>query len=298
MGTTPPTGTTRRPRRLRRAAPVLAGLALLAGVVHLTSCMDRLFVYPVRAATEPPPGLRDVRDVWFAGPGGARLHGWLLPGAGEGPRPGVLHVHGNAGNVESHVDFTSYLAAAGFTVLVFDYRGYGRSEGRAAWRREALVADAHAALDALRARPEVDPDRVAVYGHSLGGAVGLTMLAERPEPRCAVIESGFASWRDVAGDALGWIGGPLAWLLVSDRARPEDAARAIGRPLLVVHGDADEIVPVEHGRRLAAAAGDGARLLELEGGGHNTLLHTHPALPRAVVAFLREHLEADPPGDP
>ena len=113
-------------------------------------------------------------------------------------------------------------------------------------------------------------------------------MEERPEIAAAVIESAFASWRDVAAAAVAWGSEPgviarlVAGALIRDHQRPEDAIARIDRPVLVVHGGADHIVPVSHGRRLAAAGGS-AELLELPGGDHNTLRDSHPDLDDRIV---------------
>jgi dipeptidyl aminopeptidase/acylaminoacyl peptidase len=270
-------------------------LLVVGAILCVSGVLERLFYHP-DAGTTPLPGIVAGEEAMtFTSADGTTLHGWFLPAVREGAgRPGlaptVLHVHGNAGNITSHIGFTDYLPSSGFNLMVFDYRGYGQSHGRAT-RRDDLIADTAAALAALRGRPDVDPDRIALYAQSLGGAIGLNVMADHPEIRAAVVESPFASWRDIAADALG--GGPIARgiarLAIPDWRRPDAAIAAIDRPVLIVHGDADRIVPVEHGRRLAAA-GPTAELIELPDGGHNTLRHTHPEIERIVVRFLREHL--------
>jgi pimeloyl-ACP methyl ester carboxylesterase len=125
-------------------------------------------------------------------------------------------------------------------------------------------------------------------------------MAEREEIRCAVIASAFTSWREMAASAVGGrkpgpIAKLLASLLIPDHRRPIDAIASIDRPILILHGNADSIVPVTHGRALAAA-GPTAELRELEGGDHNTLRSTHPQIDRMVVEFFRAHLVG--PGEP
>ncbi len=276
---------------------LVAGLGLL--VLSATGFMERLFYQPRAADTVPPdhlPWLAAAETVWFESPDGTRLHGWLIhaaDGTSVAEAPTILHAHGNAGNMEGHSWFTEYLPPAGFNVFLFDFRGYGRSEGRAV-RRGPLIDDTEAALDALLARGDIDPGRIGLYGQSLGGALGLNVMAHRPELRAAVIESSFTSWREVAASALG--GEPpgpvsrlLAGMLIGDGRRPDRAAAEIERPILLLHGTADRVVPIEHGRRLAAA-GPTIRLIELRGGDHNDLRSSHPEIEQMVVEFFHGHL--------
>lgn len=274
----------------------LLGAVILVLVLWTTGCMERLFYYPTQGATYPPPHLSTAESVTFQSGDGTKLHGWFIPAHNvSSPRdaPTILHVHGNAGNIESHVWFTDYLPEAGFNVFIFDFRGYGRSEGKAR-SRGPLIADTRAAVDALLARSDVDPKRIGMYGQSLGGSIGLNVMADRPEIRAAVLESTFASWREAAASAVGGdppnpIGRGLAWLLIKDDHRPVDAMKRIERPILLLHGTADGTVPISHGRRLAEA-GQRAELIELEGGDHNTLRETHRQVEQLTIEFFRKHL--------
>jgi alpha-beta hydrolase superfamily lysophospholipase len=120
------------------------------------------------------------RDVAFTTADGVRLHGWFLPASA--PRQGsVLFLHGNAENISTHIASVAWLPDAGFDVLLFDYRGYGRSAGRPSL--DGLQRDFDAALGTLLAMPEVDPQRVVVFGQSLGGALAITALASSPRKR-------------------------------------------------------------------------------------------------------------------
>jgi pimeloyl-ACP methyl ester carboxylesterase len=256
--------------------------------------MERLFFHPTPGPTPPPAEYPGARSVSFESADGTALHGWFVPArSGAASAATILHVHGNAGNIESHAWFTEYLPVNGFNVFIFDYRGYGQSAGSAR-RRGPLIADTHAALDALLREPDVDASRVGLYGQSLGGAIGLAVMADRPEIRAAVIESAFDSWRGIAANAVGGeppnaLGRFMAACLIGDGDRPIDAIRRIDRPILIVHGSDDSIIPISHGRRLADSAPN-ARLEILPGGDHNTLRSTHPEIEAMVVEFLRERV--------
>jgi hypothetical protein len=273
---------------------------LIAGVIVLlkfTGCMERLFYMPTRGPTPVPADLRGAESVRFPSFDGTMLHGWFIPargGEGAAIAPTILHAHGNAGNITSHVWFTEHLPPAGFNVFIFDYRGYGESGG-AARSRSALIMDTIAALDYLLTRPDIDLARIGLYGQSLGGAIGLNAMAQRREIRAAVIESPFSSWREMAASALGGaqpnaLCRGFAWLFIGDDHRADEAAARIDRPILLLHGDADTIIPIEHSRRIAAAAPAHVKLIELPGGEHNSLRDSHPFIDTLMIDFLAEHL--------
>jgi hypothetical protein len=296
-----------RVRLAIRAGRITAAAGFVLVTLRLAGCMERLFYLPTVGPTPPPPAFPRTEVVRFVSADGTPLVGWFIPaeggvsGAAGGAAtlaPTILHVHGNAGNVEGHLWFSEFLPRAGFNLFLFDYRGYGESGGRPR-RRDDLIADTHAALDALLARRDVDPARVGVFGQSLGGAVAINVMEARKEIRCAVIVSAFASWRSIAADALsprsaaGPVARGLAALCIGDHSAPVDAIARIDRPILLVHGTADEIIPIHHSRRLAAAARS-ARLVELPGGGHNDIRDTNPEFDALVVRFLAEELAEGP----
>ena len=168
-----------------------------------------------------------------------------------------------------------WLPARGFNVFLLDYRGYGASGGDASL--SGVQDDMNAALRTLLVRKDVDPDRVVVFGQSLGGAIAIYNVAHstyRPHIRALVVESAFASYRRITREKLAdfWLTWPLQWPLswtVSDEYSPSEAvARISPIPLLMIHGDRDPIVPVDHGKRLFELAREPKQLWIVPGGGH------------------------------
>lgn len=257
-------------RRAPSAAMNFTRRAAVALVLALSGC-NSLFYAPDRLTRVTADRLgTPVEEVWFTARDGTRLHGWFLPAAGPA-RGTVVHFHGNAQNLTGHVPLVSWLPAAGYHVLTFDYRGYGRSDG--APSREGLFQDAQAALGWARSRRGVDPTRLLVLGQSLGGAVALAALGEGGAAgvRGIAVEGTFADYEEMAHAASGgcpltW---PFVWLLVSGAHEPVDSLERLeGIPLLVIHGDADAVVPLEQGRAVYAAAPGPRQLLQAVGGGH------------------------------
>ena len=235
-----------------RTAAVLSSALMLAG------CVERMFFYP-DSATYTTPAQLGVRaeDARIVTADGSRLHGWFLPAVGSA-KGSVLHLHGNAANVSNHLPLVSWLPARGYNVLMVDYRGFGRSEGKPSL--DGVVDDAAAALAYLRTRSEVDTTRLIVLGQSIGGATALRMLArDSTGVRLAIIDSSFASYRGIAREATA--GGPLApiaaltvGVLPGPDKDPITALKAIRVPLIFVHGARDSIIGAVNSEKLHAAA--------------------------------------------
>ncbi|MBL1218336.1 MAG: alpha/beta fold hydrolase [Planctomycetes bacterium] len=280
------------------------GLLLLIAflVFAFTGCMERLAYMPMRGT--PAPDSDSIEEVWFESPEGLRLHGWFFH-VPDGPDislesdaapPTILVAHGNAGNVSHHAGFVEFLARDGFQVLLFDYRSYGNSD-RGRLRRQYLYRDTQAALDYLMQRPDVDPTRLGVYGQSLGGVFASRLAAAHPEIRAVVIVSAFSSWQEIAASAVGGAepGGFSRWLarmLMPAGLDPIDSLTGLtdGRPVLLVHGTDDEVVPYAHGLRLrdaALRAGVNLTFRSVVGGDHNSLQRIDPTLDQTITSFLR-----------
>jgi fermentation-respiration switch protein FrsA (DUF1100 family) len=237
----------------------------------LAGCIERFFFYPDSARYASPEqfGLQ-AEDVRLAAADGTRLHGWFLPADGRA-KGAVLHLHGNAANVSNHLPLVAWLPARGYHVLMLDYRGFGRSDGRPTL--DGIVDDALAALQYLRARPDVDRDRLIVFGQSLGGATALRMLArDAAGVRLAIIDSSFPSYRGIARDATaGSALAPVAVLAASALPGPDKdpltALKSIAVPLIFTHGTRDSVIPSANSDVLHAAA-PGSRLWKIPGGEH------------------------------
>jgi uncharacterized protein len=229
----------------------------------LRPLLNALLYFPA-GALAAEPGV-PFTEVAIATGDGERLHGWWVP-ATRAPRLGhVLLLHGNAGNIGDRVPHIELLAGAGFDVLAFDYRGYGRSTGRAG--EQGTYLDARAALEALHRQDGVDPARVIFLGESLGGAIALE-LALHSTPAGLVLQSTFTSIRDMAR---------LHYPVIPRAAVPDaypslSLVTRLGAPLLVLHGDRDEIVPLMYGQALFDAAPEPKTMHVLRGVAHNDVL--------------------------
>ena len=258
--------------------------SLLASAMGLLSgcgtAVERGFIYYPSATLEGTPASVGLafEDVEVTATDGVRIHGWHVPGR---RRATLLYCHGNAGNISHRLAKLRALHdRLGLSILIFDYRGYGRSAGVPG--EAGTYADARAMRDWLRQR---DPGPVVYLGVSLGAAVATALGAEDP-PAALVLEAPFASVQAMVNATLPGAG----WLF---RTR-YDTLGTVGRvraPVLVLHGDADEVVPHRQGRAVFEAASEPKVFVRVPGAGHNDLAETGGETYWAAwAAFLAAHL--------
>ncbi len=242
---------------------ILAALLLLTGCHSLTNFENPTVFQPVRypIGDWQPAGLQ-FEDAWFASADGTRLHGWYVPC--ENARAAVLYCHGNGGNVAYWADAARSLHdRVGVSLLLFDYRGYGRSEGTPT--EAGILADARAARAWLAQREGIPQGQVVLMGRSLGGGVAVD-LAAADGARALVLESTFTSLPDVAQSMFPLL--PVR-LLMQNRLDSEKKIANYHGPLLQSHGTADRLIPYSIGRRLFDAANQPKQFVPIPKGDHN-----------------------------
>lgn len=209
-------------------------------------------------------------DVFFSSKDGTQLHAWFVPaqGAGaelpEGIKGTVILVHGNAGNLTGHWPSVNWLPQRGYNVFLFDYRGYGQSQGHPS--PEGLFEDTQSAIAYVRQRPGVDERKLLVIGQSLGGnnAIAAVGAGERQGVCALVIDSTFYSYSSMADSVLFGAG-----LLMNNDYSAHRHVRAVAPvPILFIHGTADEIVPYEQGVRLFELASEPKQFVSVPDGTH------------------------------
>ncbi len=275
-------------------------LLIIAGAVYGGLCLSlfifqsRLVYFPSRAliATPQTIGLA-YQDVSLESTNGLRLHAWFIPA--DEARLTLLFLHGNAGNISHRLDSLRIFSRLGLSVLIFDYAGFGTSEGSPSERQS--YEDAEAAWRYLTADRGVSPSQIVLFGRSLGGAVATRLATERA-PAGLIIESTFSSVPDVAAQHYPFL--PVRLL-----ARIQyDALANISRircPILIIHSRQDELIPFSHSERLFRAANEPKFFMELEGGHNDGFLVTGAPYISALEQFIG-HLAAPPamttsPGD-
>ncbi|QDU62502.1 Haloalkane dehalogenase [Planctomycetes bacterium Pan216] len=239
-----------------------------------------------------PQGLV-YEDILFSTEDGVSLHGWYCTDADrreqprivvdEGtPKPVVLFFHGNAGSLAWRAELIrEWLGSFDVDFFAIDYRGYGKSDGRPS--EEGFYRDSRAAYRWLVEEKGISPERVVIFGRSLGGAVALE-LALAVEHRCLVIESTFTSLPDVARLVYPWL--PFPWLMVT-RFDNRDRISSYHRPLFIGHGKRDNLVPIQMAQELFELAGGPKELFEVADAQHIGLMaYGGEIYRRRLAAFL------------
>ena len=267
-------------------------------IVYLLSACNSLIFQPEKKHYLEPAQINiEARDVYFKTSDGLNLHGWFLP-AKKQAHATILFLHGNAQNISTHIASVFWLPNAGFNVFIFDYRGYGYSEGKPSI--EGLIIDFNAALDSLQSMDEVDTDKIFIFGQSLGAAISLQGLAQyklRKNIKGIIVEGAFTSYRTISREALSgfWLTWPFQWPLsyaITDCCRPIDAISNIGIPVLIIHSKADQIIPVHHALDLYAAASPPKELWLFEGYSHIQIFNNRKNRVR-LIKYLDANLSGN-----
>lgn len=266
---------------------------LLAAAVYGGLCLAvfafqaRLVFLPSRAIAATPArvGL-DYEDVWLEASDGVRIHGWYIPH--PQPRGTLLFFHGNAGNIGDRLESIAIFHRLNLNVLIIDYHGYGKSEGSPG--EAESYRDAEAAWRHLVEARGIPPEKIVLFGRSLGGCVG-AWLAARVEPAGLILESTFTSVPDMAAKVYPFL--PVR-LLARIRLDALASLANVRAPVLVIHSAGDEIVPLAHGRALFDSAPEPKQFLQLRGGHNDGFLVSREIYLAGLSKFFQEIFPASP----
>lgn len=214
-------------------------------------------------ATPESVGL-SYRDHYFETTDGVKLHGWFIP-SGESDKYVQLS-HGNAGNISGRVGLASVLHEAGFNVFMYDYRGYGKSEGNPS--EQGLYKDAEAALDFIKTNYGAENENIIQFGRSLGGAVA-SYVAANHKLGGLVIDSSFINMRSIIGEVYPFIPTALSKFKFPVTDYLSDIK---GIPVLILHSRDDDLIGFHHGKELYATASEPKEFVELNGGHNDSFL--------------------------
>jgi fermentation-respiration switch protein FrsA (DUF1100 family) len=269
-----------------RAARWVFGLAVLFALPR--GVLPWIVFHPRAEIVATPADRRlPFEDVTLTASDGVKIRGWYVPAPTPNARAAplfLLFFHGNAGNLSHRLDSIEIFHGLGLSVLIIDYRGYGESGGSVSIGGTAL--DAEAAWRWLTEERRIPPEKIIVFGRSLGGAIAME-LPRRVRPGAVILESTFSSLPEMASFVLTGTGflSPLARLLLGDVWNSAEGARNLTAPALFIHSPDDEVVPYELGKRLYDAAAGRKTFVEIRGGHNEGFLESTAYIP-ALEAFL------------
>ncbi len=198
-----------------------------------------------------------IESVLFTNAQGDTLNGWFLKPKNQAPVITLLQLHGNAGTLYNQLKMSSFLKN-GFQIFIFDYSGFGFSQGKAS--RNNLLTDALSALDYLKTREDVKGTKLVIYGQSLGGNLAPVVASKRQnETDGLVIEGGFSTYKDMAAKKFGFIGR----ILIAEKHNSLKFIKTYHKPLLSMHSPGDKTVPFDLGKKLFDNANEPKTFFEM-----------------------------------
>jgi len=252
-----------------------------------------LFFVPDRYVYDHPR-FHDIpfEELTFPTSYGQRLHGFFFK-PNTKPKGTIIHCHGNAANVTNHFPLVLFLAKDGFNVLSFDYQGYGQSDGKPS--PQAIVDDTMAAIEFIRLRKDVDPLRIGLFGQSLGGAAAAAAMAKDPTITCLVLEGAFPTYRSMAwATHLGKLLFFLTPFVIPGEGPIKNLPDIAPRPILILHGLDDGLIPYRFAHELYNAASHKKSLRIIKGLHHLHGEEVEKEYQGEVLSFFNQHLSAAP----
>ena len=270
-------------KRLLLNVVIAVALTYLGLSVMIYFQQDGMVYVPEKAITHNPNNIGlAYEEVSVRTTDGLSISGWYIPAKDE--KAVVLSCHGNAGNISNRLDSVRIFNDLSLSVMIFDYRGYGKSEGRPS--EEGTYLDAEAAWDYLTAVKKIPPGRIIVHGRSLGAAVAAE-IATRRSPAALIVESGFTSVPDLGQKMYPWL--PVR-LISRFHYATIDKIGTIRCPKLIIHGRQDDIVPFEHGRALYEKASLPKEFLEIRGNHNDGFLLSGRIYTGGIEGFLERYV--------
>jgi fermentation-respiration switch protein FrsA (DUF1100 family) len=221
------------------------------------SCSHVFYQPSPKHFVDPAQFKLKYEDIYFRAKDGTRLHGWFFRTTAAKPKGTIVQFHGNAQNISTHFFSLMWLIQEGYNLFTFDYRGYAKSEGEPS--QAGIYQDALAAFDeAWKHHEQNGGGKFVIYGQSTGGAISLRAIPDWKQSEkisLVVMDSAFSSYQDIAFDKLRsqwflWPISPLAYVLVSDGYAADKVFKKVTRPVLVIVGMKDYVVPPKFGKKI------------------------------------------------
>ena len=263
---------------------VIAILGIYAVFIALIFVFQSHFVYyPERALSADPGAIGLYFDsVSFETTDGVKLSGWFVPS--DSARGVILLCHGNGGNISHRLESIYIFHQLGLDTFIFDYRGYGQSQGKPT--ELGTYQDAEAAWRHLIKKRQVNPNKVIIAGRSIGGAIA-SWLAQRHAPGALILESTFTSAGDLASKMYPYL--PVKLFLRFDYNTADYLGR-VDCPVLIVHSRQDELIPFSQGRQLFEIANEPKKFLEITGTHNEGYITSGELYEEGLNAFISEHV--------
>lgn len=296
-------------RNLSIFGVVLLLLVTSASIAGAARILSDQIIHPRRLPVTISPadmGIVNWETITLTASDGLRLSGWFIPAENESPAPTILFLHGLGGNRQTLLEQAVLLHHYGYAALLIDLRGHGESEGAVTTLGYLELQDVQAALDLLLARPDVNPEQIALIGESMGAVTAIRAAARIPQVRAVVAQSAFTSAEDIMAEILDRHLGlppfpliPLGlWLAEQDTGVPlrdvrpvDDIGRIAPRPVLLMHGTQDQTIDPVNSQELYDAAHDPRDLVYFADAQHGGLLEADPELwENHVVGFLEQYV--------
>lgn len=266
---------------LKALAFLLIGYLFIVGLITLLQ--NQLIFHPAKEHWDTPDRLNMTwSEHRVKTTDGVLLHGWMIGNPED--QPVVVYSHGNAGNISGRIDIAGVIANQGAAVFLYDYRGYGKSEGTPT--EEGIYTDGKAVVYYLRDELNISTDQMVFFGRSLGGAVA-TRQAAKFVGAGLVLDSAFLSGKEIATDIYPFI---PKFLVRLDFPVGEDLRRSATQRVMIMHAKSDRIIPFRHGEELYQNASDDssktATFVELRGGHNTSFIESREMYARIWSEFL------------
>jgi len=269
-------------RRMLLGVLVLFSL-LIFFILFLKYYEKKGIYFPVRELDLTPKEIGlEFEDVYFLSSDGIKLNGWYIPTSES--RTTVLFCHGNAGNIGHRVEIIDMLCKLGLDIFIYDYRGYGRSQGSPS--EEGLYLDAQAACKYLIDKRNLNEGSIVVYGKSIGANVAIE-LCSKVRPAALISDSAFTSALEMGKKLFPFL--PIKWF-ITVKYDALSKIKDITIPKLIIHSKDDEIIPFQHGRKLFEAALEPKEFYRMQGGHNEAIFMAREDFVKKIDAFLQKHL--------
>jgi hypothetical protein len=259
-------------------------LLIFGGVIAIAYSVACVFLWfrqkyfifkPPRAIRTTPEAFNlNYQEVWLpvstASGQTSHIHGWWIPASAAPEAKVWLYLHGNGSNVGDEMKRAFWFHQLGFSTLLIDYRGYGRSEGQFP-TESSVYEDVEAAWNYLTQVRHIPAERIFLYGHSLGGAIAIDLALRHPNLAGLVVEGSFTAMRSMVAHLYRQFLIFPVKLLLHQRFDSLSKVRSLAMPILLIHGTADPVVPAHMSQALFTAATEPKKLLLVPEAGHHNV---------------------------